>query len=171
MTEQDYEQKYKTFEGYGIHKTAAEWARAFALPRNTVWRYLHDGLTPEQIAERRGVSKAMLDKMDPYEVRGERKSKTLRLIADLLERSDYDPEELEIEIVPGAYCYKVKRLGDLIGAYNYQADILQLSGGDRLYLQNPIVPETTIFRGIDGWMLTQETKRRLARKNGLNYWD
>lgn len=37
--------------------SAAEWARLLGLPRNTTWRYLKQGFTPEEIAEIRDIKK------------------------------------------------------------------------------------------------------------------
>lgn len=50
------EARHKTFEGFGRKLSCAEWARTFGLSRMTVWRYLQNGLTPEEIAEIRGLT-------------------------------------------------------------------------------------------------------------------
>ena len=43
------------YQGFGRKATAAEWARMLGLPRNTVWRYLQKGFTPEEIAAYRHI--------------------------------------------------------------------------------------------------------------------
>lgn len=37
--------------GFGEKHTCAEWARRLDLPRNSLWRYLKNGLSIEEIAE------------------------------------------------------------------------------------------------------------------------
>lgn len=44
-------------QGFGRMASAAEWARLLGLPRNTTWRYLKQGFTPEEIAEIRDIKK------------------------------------------------------------------------------------------------------------------
>lgn len=47
--------RFKMYQGFGRKATAAEWARMLGLPRNTVWRYLQKGFTPEEIAAYRHI--------------------------------------------------------------------------------------------------------------------
>lgn len=47
--------RFKMYQGFGRKATAAEWAHMLGLPRNTVWRYLQKGLTPEEIAAYRHI--------------------------------------------------------------------------------------------------------------------
>lgn len=68
MTDQEHEKmvarvtaRNRTYTGFGRSASAAEWARLLDLPRNTVWKYLQKGLTPEEIATARGVSTKFLD--------------------------------------------------------------------------------------------------------------
>lgn len=47
----------RKYAGFGRMASAAEWARLLGLPRNTTWRYLKQGFTPEEIAEIRDIKK------------------------------------------------------------------------------------------------------------------
>ena len=49
------ESRYRKLPGFGEEHTAAEWARLLHLPRNTLWRYLKNGLTIEDAARIRGI--------------------------------------------------------------------------------------------------------------------
>lgn len=51
----------RTYSGFGRDLSAAEWARCLGLPRNSVWKYLQRGHTPEEIAEARGVAVTLTD--------------------------------------------------------------------------------------------------------------
>lgn len=49
------EARWRKYPGFGEEHTNAEWAKLLELPRNTLWRYLQNGLTIEEIAELRGI--------------------------------------------------------------------------------------------------------------------
>ena len=49
------EARWRKYLGFGEEHTNAEWAKLLGLPRNTLWRYLKDGLTIEKIVEMRGI--------------------------------------------------------------------------------------------------------------------
>lgn len=49
------EARWRKYPGFGEEHTNAEWAKLLGLPRNTLWRYLKDGLTIEKIVEMRGI--------------------------------------------------------------------------------------------------------------------
>ena len=49
------EARWRKYPGFGEEHTNAEWAKILDLPRNTLWRYLKDGLTIEKIVEMRGI--------------------------------------------------------------------------------------------------------------------
>lgn len=47
--------RHRTYEGFGEKHTAAEWAACLDIPRNSLWRYLANGLTIEQVVWMRGI--------------------------------------------------------------------------------------------------------------------
>ena len=153
-------QKY--YDGYGTHKTAAGWARALGLPRMTVWQYLQQGMTPEEIAARRDLKNVNLEDVKRT---GHRQRETLELMTELLDFSGYDPEELEVNIIAGAYRHQIVWNDHItIGAYNPTTDALWLTNGDKIALRKPYVPDQQI-EYIDGqWQPTIETKRRILAK-------
>ena len=151
--------KRKEYEGFGMSWTAAQWARILELPANTVWRRLRAGETPEEIATRRSGPGR---KPAPLQRYGKRKAATYDIMVELLDRSGYDPEDLTVETARGGYKYKITRLGEIIGAYDYQTDRIWLRSGDRLALREPIIPDATIERLANGvWAPTLATKKAL----------
>lgn len=162
MTEiKDSKGNQKYYEGFGTHKTASGWAYALGLPRMTVWQYLQQGLTPEQIMERRKV--ATVDLTESRRV-GHRQLETLELMAELLDFSDYDPDGLEVNIVAGAYRHQIVWNGLIIGAYNPTTDALWLTDGNKIGLRNPYVSDQKIEHINGEWRPTIETTRRIIAK-------
>lgn len=49
------EARWRKYEGFGLMKTNADWAKELGLARNVLWRYLQRGLTIEQVVELRGI--------------------------------------------------------------------------------------------------------------------
>lgn len=49
------EARWRKYPGFSEEHTNAEWAKLLEIPRNTLWRYLQNGLTVEQIAKLRGI--------------------------------------------------------------------------------------------------------------------
>lgn len=154
------EQKY--FEGFGTFKTAAEWARALGLPRMTVWRYLQQGVTPEEIKAKRDIKKVNLAGKTQRKQRvGHRQVETLEMVEALLDVSDYDPDGLEVRVVGGAFRHKIVWGDMVVGEYDPAKDWLKLTGGEQIKLRNPVVPDQKV-RNVGGvWQVAQETKQAL----------
>lgn len=158
------ERKY--YAGFGAYKTASGWAKALGLPRMTVWTYLQQGLTPEQIVEKRGVTAVDLKSAKRKERVGIRQTETLERMESLLDFSDYDPDGLEVNLIGGAYRHQIVWNGLIIGAYDPSKDILWLTGGDKLKLRNPLVPDQKIYHTGGKWCPTPETKRAIFASSG-----
>ena len=159
------ERKY--YEGFGTHMTAAGWAAALGLPRMTVWQYLQQGLTPEEIMEKRQIKEVNLGGPQRKERVGHRQVETFEKMEELLDFSGYDPDGLEVNIIEGAYRHQIVWNGLIIGDYDPTKDVLRLTGGGRTKLRSPVVPDQQIHH-IDGkWQLTAKTKRALRENSGF----
>lgn len=156
--------KQKYFYGFGVWKTGIEWARAMGLPSTSVYQYLYQGMTPEEIAELRGVLDIKLEKADRKAREGHRQLETKERVMDLLDFSDYDPDGVTVSIISGAFRHQVVWNDMIVGAYDPDRDILQLSGGDRIGLRRPAMPEMQIHHKGGFWYLTPETKEALVKK-------
>lgn len=44
------EARHRTYDGFGEKHTAAQWAKLLGLPRTSLWRYLKNGLSIEDVA-------------------------------------------------------------------------------------------------------------------------
>jgi hypothetical protein len=47
--------RHQLFEGFGEKHTRAEWTRLLGLPRTTLWRYLAQGMSVEEVATLRNI--------------------------------------------------------------------------------------------------------------------
>ena len=159
----------KYYGGFGTYKTAAEWARALGLPRMTVWQYLQQGLTPEEIQARREVTKVELATGPRKKRIGHRQRETIEMVEGLLDVSGYDPEGLEGEVVSkAAFRHKITWSDTLVGKYDPTKDVLQLSGGDTLKLRNPLTDDLKIHHVEGVWFITPETKQAIISAEPWN---
>jgi len=159
------------YEGYGKRYTVAGWARVLGLPYVTLYQYLRQGLTPEEIVAKRGVEDIQLDagaRKKRVEVKPRatpRQTELKEQVEELLDRSGYDPEGVEIKVEgTGAYRYRAVWNGMTVGLYNAGIDTFRLTGAGELGLRNPYVEEQTIFHKGGKWYATEETKKAVARK-------
>ncbi len=156
----------KKYEGFGTEKTAAEWANAGGLPRNSVCRYLAAGWTVEEIFQYRRV------KYDPQAEKTERMKRvgpcmeeTIRLIMNLLNDSGYKPSEgaIKVSVLPNSV-HHISYRNKYLGWYEYKKDALHLKDGNSLMLRNPLVDKPKITLTQNGeWWLSVETKREIIR--------
>lgn len=146
----------KYYFGFGEWKTAAGWAGAFGLSRMSVSRYLKRGMSPEEIAEIRGIENPNLATRTKY--KGPRQEQTKAMVEDLLDASDYDPDGVEVVNISGRYRHKVIWNDLVIGVYSPSTDVLWLNGGDHIKLEKPFVPDQRIYHEGGVWHMTPETK-------------
>ena len=157
--------KQVKYKGFGEEKSAAGWARALGLPRVTVYQYLQQGISPEDIAMGRGVTEINLEEPPRKPREGHRQYETKKLMEYLLDDSGYDPDEVKVNVISGKYRLQIVWNDIIIGAYDSTCDVLLLTGGDRLKLRKPYVGEQRI-EYVDGkWNLTGDTKMAMLRKS------
>lgn len=151
------ERKY--YKGFETYLTASGWARALDLPRMTVWQYLQQGLTPEEIKAKRAVKSVDLDRAPRKQRVGHRQAETFELVEELLDLSGYDPDNLEVIAVGGAFRHQIVWNDIEIGKYDPTKDWLKLTGGEQIKLRCPLIENQRIHHIDQVWYLTPGTKR------------
>lgn len=155
--------KEKKYLGFGVEKSVSGWARFLKLPYATVWRQLEKGLTPEEIAIERELTLDMGELHElPKRVR-DRIEEVEELMADLLDRSNYDPDGLVVTMNQESGLLSIVWNYLAIGLYDYQKDVLHLTGGDGLRVRRPLVSDPMIKKNEAGkWVIHPETKVALV---------
>lgn len=154
----------KKYPGFGVEKSVTGWATFLGLPYATVWRHLNEGLTPEEIATTKGLTLDMSKLQEVPKQLQERIAELERLVADLLDASNYDPDGVDIELNQNKKGgnFGIVWNGVSIGTYSYQLDVLHLTGGDSLRLRWPTIEGQMISRDEAGrWNIHPETKKRI----------
>lgn len=158
--------KEKKYAGFGVEKSVTGWARFLGLPYATVWRYLSDDYTPEEIATEKGLTldMSLLGELSARDKR--RKAEIEKIMENILDASDYDPDGLEVSIESTRGKLVIVWNGSAIGVYDYQKDALNLTGGDGLKIRYPLVSGPKITKNISGkWELHPDTKLALLTRN------
>lgn len=167
--------KEKKYPGFGVEKSVTGWSTFLGLSYSTVWRYLNEGMTPEEIASMKELTVDMGKLHEMPKRTRERIEEVKEIMEELLDRSNYDPDGLEI------FTNENKNGGNLsivwneisIGLYSYQGDALHLTGGDSLRLRYPTIEGQMISRNEAGrWNIHPETKRAIFEhkyNKGFNF--
>ena len=158
-------QKY--YEGFGTHLTAAGWAKALGLPRMTVWQYLQQGMTPEEIADKRRVKEVNLDLPPRKPRRGAKLEETRREAYTILVTSGYVEPGEGIETVWVEYQqpqrHKIVFKDSPVGSYKYEKKELKLTSGEGLKLEDRFIGELKIRKNRLGlWEVHPDTRQLLA---------
>lgn len=155
----------KYYEGYGKRYTVAGWARVLGLPYMTTKQYLCQGMAPEEIAKKRRVQVRLEAGTRKNPKVGPRQIELREQVEELLDRSGYDPEGVEVVSVGNAaYRLQVEWNGMVVGRYNPYTDTFKLTGEGEMGLRSPYIEEQTIFHKGGKWYPTEETKQAVRQK-------
>ena len=157
--------KEKKYPGFGVEKSVTGWVNFLGLPYATVWRHLNEGMTPEEIATIKGLTIDMSRLREPSQRDKDRMEEIERKIYDILDRSDYDPDGIVIGLSEEGRVLTIVWNDVPIGVYNYQKDVLHLTGGDSLHLRYPTVADLMIYKNdIGKWEIHPNTKIEIYEK-------
>lgn len=157
--------KSKLYEGFGQSFTCAEWARQLNMDHVTLWRNLQKGRTVEEVARWKGIDykPGTVEPAKRKPRQGARMNTTRVLIEILLGQSGYSLTPLRILPSGRGQTHHIYYGPNLLGVYNYEADILKLSGGDNTKLIDPVAPRQQIHATLDGWELTPATRLQMIQ--------
>ena len=160
-----FEARHRTYEGFGEKHTAAQWAKLLGLPRNSVWRYLTNGLTIEEVCRVRGIS------LDGEEVeaeplkrkarQGHQMGETTQIMTRVLTQSGFDTKTLEVRPVGSQPKHRIVLDGGPVGDYNYKTGFFVLNNKEGLPILRIGVENVRIKRHGVRWSWCPETKAQL----------
>ena len=150
------------YTGFGETHGLREWARLLDVNKDTLRYWLAvKGLTVEEFAKKNGIR--YTPRLDEGRTRVNRMAQAEALLADLFDRSGYDPEGVEAKMAPGTRRLLISYYGSFVGSYQLDSGAMKMQIPDESInlINYPLYPK--IYRYPEGWGAHPNTRSELVQ--------